>query len=63
LSSAAAPESIEAFKAGLRDLGWNVGRTLLVEVRDTKGNPEKLRRFAKELVGMKHPDRDGRRLA
>jgi putative ABC transport system substrate-binding protein len=48
-------EDIAALAQGLRKLGWADGRTDQVNYRFGAGDPEKMRAFAKELVGLK-PD-------
>jgi putative ABC transport system substrate-binding protein len=42
----------EAFRQGLRDLGYVEGRTLLIENRDAEGNWERLPVLAAELVAL-----------
>ena len=44
------PDALEAFRQGLRDLGYVEGRTLIVEYRWAEGKPEKIREMADELV-------------
>jgi putative ABC transport system substrate-binding protein len=48
-------EDIAALALGLRKLGWADGRTVQVNYRFGAGDPDKMRAFAKELVGLK-PD-------
>ena len=48
-----APPLTAAFFRGLRDLGYEEGRNLLIESRDAAGNPERLARLASELVALK----------
>lgn len=43
----------EAFRQGLRDLGYVEGRNLLIEYRDAEGKPERFPALAAELVAMK----------
>ena len=43
------------FTQGLAELGWNVGRNLLMDVRWSPGNVNLMRTFAKELVDLQ-PD-------
>jgi putative ABC transport system substrate-binding protein len=35
------PEAMEAFRQGLRDLGYVEGRTIAIEYRWTEGKPER----------------------
>jgi putative tryptophan/tyrosine transport system substrate-binding protein len=44
---------IEAFRQGLRDLGYIEGKNIVIEWRDTKGNPDRLPDVAAELVRLK----------
>jgi putative tryptophan/tyrosine transport system substrate-binding protein len=46
------PDSIEAFRQGLRDLGYVEGRTIAIEYRWAEGNPERMRELAEELVRL-----------
>jgi putative ABC transport system substrate-binding protein len=50
---AAAPHAPEAFRQGLRDLGYVEGRNLVIEYRDAEGKPERLPALAAELVRLK----------
>ena len=43
---------LSIFRQGLAELGWTDGRNLRTEVRWAAGNPDRLRTFAKELVGL-----------
>jgi putative ABC transport system substrate-binding protein len=43
----------EAFREGLRDLGWVEGQSITLEVRAAEGKYERLREFAAELVRLK----------
>ena len=43
---------IEAFEAGLRDLGWVKGQNVAIEYRYAEGKPEQLPDLAAELVSM-----------
>src|SRR5882672_8967509 len=44
---------LEAFRQGLRDLGYVEGQNLVIEDRHAEGNPERLRDLAAELVRLK----------
>ena len=52
-SPAAYPEATEAFRQGLRDLGYVEGRNIAIEYRWAEGKPERMREFAEELVRLK----------
>jgi putative ABC transport system substrate-binding protein len=45
----------DAFRAGLRELGWVAGRNLVFELRNAGGMPDRLAALAAELVAIK-PD-------
>src|SRR5262245_50816158 len=49
------PERIEAFRQGLRDLGYVEGKNIAVEYRWAEGKAERLFELAAELVSLK-PD-------
>ena len=51
--AAALPHTFEAFRQGLRDLGYVEGRNLVIEYRDAAGNHERLPALAAELVALK----------
>src|SRR6266498_3817612 len=53
LSLAAAPHLREAFRQGLRDLGYVEGRDVVIEYRDAEGKLERLSALATELVALK----------
>jgi len=50
---AASPHLREAFRQGLRDLGYVEGRNLVIEYRDAEGKPERFAALAAELVALK----------
>src|SRR2546430_12168689 len=50
---AASPHLIEAFRQGLRDLGYVEGRNVVIEYRDAEGKPERFPSLAAELVALK----------
>jgi ABC-type uncharacterized transport system substrate-binding protein len=52
-SPAVFPDAIEAFRQGLRDLGYVEGRTIAIEYRWAEGKPERIRELAEELVRLK----------
>jgi putative ABC transport system substrate-binding protein len=47
------PDALEAFRQGLRDLGYVEGRTIAIEYRWADGKPERMRELAAELVRLK----------
>jgi putative ABC transport system substrate-binding protein len=51
-STTAGPQ-VEAFRRGLRDLGYIEGKTLLVEHRDVEGKPERSPGLIAELLQLK----------
>ena len=50
---AASPHLHEAFRQGLRDLGYVEGRNLVIEYRDAEGKIERLPALGAELVALK----------
>jgi putative ABC transport system substrate-binding protein len=53
LNLAGGPHLPEAFRQGLRDLGYVEGRNLVIEYRNAEGKPERLPALAAELVALK----------
>jgi putative ABC transport system substrate-binding protein len=52
-SQGASARNIEAFRKGLRDLGYVEGRNITLEIRYGDGLPERLPQLAAELVALK----------
>jgi putative ABC transport system substrate-binding protein len=52
-SRAAEPRRLEAFRQGLRELGYIEGKNLIIEYRYAEGRPERLQVLAEELVRLK----------
>ena len=46
-------DALEAFRQGLRDLGYVEGRNIAIEYRWAEGKPERMRELAEELVRLK----------
>jgi putative tryptophan/tyrosine transport system substrate-binding protein len=46
-------DAIEAFRRGLRDLGWVEGQDITIEYRWADGKPDRMRELAEELVLLK----------
>jgi putative ABC transport system substrate-binding protein len=53
LNSGANPHLREAFRRGLRDLGYVEGRNVVIEYRDAEGKPGRLSALAAELVALR----------
>jgi putative ABC transport system substrate-binding protein len=49
----ATPDRLEAFRQGLRELGYVEGETIVLEVRSAEGRFERLPELVAELVGLK----------
>jgi len=54
-SVASGSRVMEAFRQGLRDLGYVEGRNLVIEYRDAEGEPERLPALAAQLVARTIP--------
>ena len=52
-SPAVFPDAIDAFRQGLRELGYVEGRNITIEYRWAEGKPERMREQAQELVKLK----------
>src|SRR5919109_5280600 len=50
---AAAAHNIEAFRQGMRELGYVEGKTFVLEVRYGEARAERIAELARELVGLK----------
>ena len=48
----AGPHMVEAFRQGLRELGWAEGRNVTIEYRSAEGQLERLAALAAELVAL-----------
>src|SRR5215470_18850834 len=53
LTSFGAPLRIDAFREGLKDLGYIDGKNVLIEIRHPKGNIEEVRELVAELLKLK----------
>jgi putative ABC transport system substrate-binding protein len=47
------PHALEAFRQGLRDLGWVEGQNIVIEYRWTQGRFDRLPSLVEELVRLK----------
>jgi putative ABC transport system substrate-binding protein len=52
-SPAVFSDAMEAFRRGLRDLGYVEGQNIAIEYRWAEGKPERMRELAEELVRLK----------
>ena len=52
-TDASVSTQIDAFRQGLRDLGWVEGKSISVEYRDAEGHADRLPALAAELVALK----------
>ena len=50
---ASSPRHHEAFRQGLRDLGYVDGRNVVIEYRDAEGKPERIPALTAELVALR----------
>src|SRR6516165_5257617 len=51
-TDASVANQINAFRHGLRDLGWVEGTSITIEYRDAEGQLDRLRTLAAELVAL-----------
>jgi putative ABC transport system substrate-binding protein len=47
------PDALEAFRQGLRELGYVDGRNIVIDYKWAEGKPERMRELAEELVRLK----------
>ena len=47
-----AKSRVQAFRGGLRDLGWIEGRNIVIDYRYAAGDAVRIKQYAKELVGL-----------
>jgi ABC-type uncharacterized transport system substrate-binding protein len=52
-SLSAVAARVEAFRQGLRELGYVEGKNIVIEWRDAKGDSDRVREMASELVRLK----------
>jgi putative ABC transport system substrate-binding protein len=52
ISDASVSSQIDAFRQGLRDLGWIEGKSIRIEYRDAEGQADRLPALAADLVGL-----------
>jgi ABC-type uncharacterized transport system substrate-binding protein len=52
-SRAPSPRNFDAFRQGLRELGYMEGKNIIIEYRYSDGRNERMPALAKELVGLK----------
>jgi putative ABC transport system substrate-binding protein len=52
ISDASVSSQIDAFRQGLRDLGWVEGKSINIEYRDAEGQADRLPALAAELVAL-----------
>ena len=52
LSPSISSERVEAFRQGLRDLGYFEGKNIVIEIRSAEGKAERLTDLADELVRL-----------
>lgn len=52
-SPAMFPDAMQAFRGGLRDLGWIEGQNIVIEYRWTEGRYDRLQQLAEDLVRLK----------
>ena len=54
------PDALEAFRQGLRDLGYVEGQTIAIEYRWADGKPERMRELGRAYgCGLHVPERSG----